>query len=218
MIDITVIDTPYEVPSSAADTNWAAKQVAFEQALASGITVNRERIGELETDLGDLTVAVMPEDVEGTAGSGTGISSASTNYGRHVVHKITVTRAAINVDSLTADVTLWTLPAKTRVLRVVADVTATFTGGAVSDCDVTVGNSAGGAQYLLSFDVDTATGVYGDAQTELGTAIVGGASFAGDLTWATTTVVQCRFTAVGAFLSELTTGSATFYIEVCTYP
>lgn len=35
MITITVDGVSYEVPSSAADTNWAAKQVAFEQALAT---------------------------------------------------------------------------------------------------------------------------------------------------------------------------------------
>lgn len=35
MISITVNGTAYSVPSSAADTNWAANQVAFEQALAS---------------------------------------------------------------------------------------------------------------------------------------------------------------------------------------
>lgn len=35
MITISVDGTDYEVPSSAADTNWAAKQVAFEQALAA---------------------------------------------------------------------------------------------------------------------------------------------------------------------------------------
>ncbi len=34
MIPITVNGTPYQVPSSAADINWAAAQVAFEQALA----------------------------------------------------------------------------------------------------------------------------------------------------------------------------------------
>ena len=37
MIEITVDGVAYEVPSSAADTNWAAKQVAFEQALATAV-------------------------------------------------------------------------------------------------------------------------------------------------------------------------------------
>ncbi len=38
MIPVSVLGTPYQVPSSAADTNWAAAQIAFEQALAAGLT------------------------------------------------------------------------------------------------------------------------------------------------------------------------------------
>jgi hypothetical protein len=37
MIDIDVWGVDYQVPSSAADTNWAAKQVAFEQAVATAL-------------------------------------------------------------------------------------------------------------------------------------------------------------------------------------
>ncbi len=45
MIDIDVTDadgntTTYPVPSSAADTNWAAAQIAFEQALAASVGAN----------------------------------------------------------------------------------------------------------------------------------------------------------------------------------
>lgn len=39
MISITVNGVPYDVPSSAADTNWAADQVAFEQALAAAVNL-----------------------------------------------------------------------------------------------------------------------------------------------------------------------------------
>ncbi len=37
MITIAVNGVDYEVPSDARDTNWAAKQIAFEQALAAGV-------------------------------------------------------------------------------------------------------------------------------------------------------------------------------------
>jgi hypothetical protein len=36
-VSITVDGVAYDVPSSAADTNWAAEQVAFEQALATAV-------------------------------------------------------------------------------------------------------------------------------------------------------------------------------------
>lgn len=39
MINVTVNGVVYPVPSSAADVDWAAKQVAFEQALAAAIPI-----------------------------------------------------------------------------------------------------------------------------------------------------------------------------------
>ncbi len=36
-VNITIAGVVYPVPSSAADTNWAADQVAFEQALAAAL-------------------------------------------------------------------------------------------------------------------------------------------------------------------------------------
>lgn len=154
----------------------------------------------------------------GTAPSGTGITVGNTAEVRHVMHKVTVDYTAASAAATTKDITLWTLPAKTRVMRVIADVTTPFTGGAVSDCDVTVGSSAGGAEYLLSFDVDSATGTFGNNQAELGASILGGGSFDSDITWGSTTVVQCRFTSSGANLSALTAGVMVVYIECAVYP
>jgi len=37
VVDIEIAGVAYPVPSSARDTNWAAKQVAFEQALAATV-------------------------------------------------------------------------------------------------------------------------------------------------------------------------------------
>lgn len=37
MISITIDGVAYPVPSNAADTNWAASQVAFEQAIAAAL-------------------------------------------------------------------------------------------------------------------------------------------------------------------------------------
>lgn len=48
MIDITVLGTDYEVPSNASDTNWAAKQLAFEQAVAAGVNALDTRVDTLE--------------------------------------------------------------------------------------------------------------------------------------------------------------------------
>lgn len=201
MISITINGTAYEVPSNAADTNWAAAQVAFEQAVVSN---------------------ALPSGIRGTAGAADGLTGAALYYGRHSVRSVTVVSEAFaGTAATTKDITLWTLPAKTRVLRVIADVTQTFTGGSISDVDVTVGSSAGGNEYLLSFDADTATGTFGLQQGQLGASIVGATGFAttaSDIVWATTTALQCRFTSVGADLEELSQGMCVFYIESCTYP
>ncbi len=205
MISIEVDGEDYDVPSSAADTNWSAAQVGFEQALATAVN-----------DALDL-ISNGADAAAGTAGSGTGISGATTLGATTVVHKITIGYAAVQTANTVKDVVAWTLPAKTRVTRVLADVTQVFDGGAISDCDCTVGASGGGDDFLLSFDVDTATGVFGNSYTELGRSVVGAASWNTDITWSATVPVTLRFTSVGADLSALTTGSMTLYIECCTY-
>lgn len=58
MIAITVASDSYDVPSNAADQNWAAKQVAFEQALAIAVNSALSSINALSTPLtwNDLTL------------------------------------------------------------------------------------------------------------------------------------------------------------------
>lgn len=51
MIAITVASDSYDVPSNAADQNWAAKQVAFEQALAGAINSALASIATLSAPL-----------------------------------------------------------------------------------------------------------------------------------------------------------------------
>lgn len=42
MIDLDILDVDYPYPSSAAETNWAAQQVAAMQALAAGVNATVE--------------------------------------------------------------------------------------------------------------------------------------------------------------------------------
>jgi len=216
-VSITVDGTDYDVPSSAADTNWAADQVAFEQAVATYLDEVGTESAASTAALATLSAAVKPTGVVGTAGSGTGITASSTNYGRHVVHKITVGFAAMDVASTTESIILWTLPAKTRVLRVIADVTSEFLGGIISAVTLKTGVTEGGEQLLLSGNVLTTPITLGALQAQLGVDLLGGTSFSTDVFWSGT-VVRGSFTSVGANLSELTQGSVTFYIECCTYP
>lgn len=161
------------------------------------------------------TLDVTMNQLAGTAGTGTVVRTAAL---RHYIHKITLPFTSVQTGGTTNDIVLWTVPAKTRILRVVADVTTQFSGGAIATCVMRSGNVANGNQYLLDGNVLAAPIVLGDGQAELGAGIVGGTGFSTDMIWASTTPVQCRFTSTGANLSALTQGSVTFYIEACTYP
>jgi hypothetical protein len=206
MISITVDGVAMDVPSSAADVNWAADQVAFEQALVDYVDSVQEQVDE------------GVSGAAGTAGSGTGISGALTYGNRSVVHTITVDSTALNVADTEANVTLWTLPAKTRITRVIADVTTEFTGGAISAVTLTVGRAAGDDEFLLIGNVFAAPITLGNTQAELGAGVLGGGSFASDITWGATQAVVAQFLSTTANLNALTAGSVTFYIECCTYP
>jgi hypothetical protein len=155
--------------------------------------------------------------VVGTAGSGTGISTIKTGLVRTFVSKITVARTALTAAATTQDITLWTIPAKTRMWRLIADVTAAFddAAGPISAVTLTCGKTAGGNEYLLSKSV-FATTQMGTVTGEVGASL---ATYFGDIpSWSATTAVQCRWTSTGGNLSTLTTGSATFYLEWTNYP
>lgn len=66
-INITLDNVAYPVPSSAADTNWAADQVAFEQALAAAINdavrvlnVNTTSVGNVGSGEDNLITYTLP--------------------------------------------------------------------------------------------------------------------------------------------------------------
>ncbi len=167
------------------------------------------------TATGGLVSPAIPATV-GTAPSGTGITVNSSGAVQHVVHKVTADYTAFQAASTTKDVTLWTLPAKTRVLRVIAHVTTAFAGGAITAVVLRVGKAANGAGYLLDADVFSADDVFGDVAAEIGANLL--SATVADVAMTTTQIVNARLTSTTADLSELTQGSLTLYIECCVYP
>lgn len=151
----------------------------------------------------------------GTAPTATGVTVMSSGSVTHMCHKVRVGfNAVTGFAALTGDVTLWTAPAGAVIERVFARVNTLWAGASITDVDITVGNSAGGNQYLLSFDIDTAALLVGDVVAEIGAGLV-------DATRADTavtanafvaTTVQCRFTSVGANLSAMTAGELDVWI------
>lgn len=153
-------------------------------------------------------------------GSGTGVTVNDAGSVRRVVYKATVTYAQFIAAAVTADWTIATLPAKTRLIGVYADVTQAFVCASVcttGTLSATVGTSAGGSDVLASFDADAATALFGDADGELGTGLTRAAAIQGSLlSWAGTIVTMRLTSGTGNLGSgsatNLNAGSITFYL------
>jgi hypothetical protein len=169
-----------------------------------------------------LTAAVI------TAGSGTGVTVNNAGSVQQHLYKVTIDRTAFVCAATTCDVTIATLPAKTFVVHALADLTTTFactatcTTGTLS---FVLGKTAGGAEYLVSFDADAAAVVRGDAAAELGASLTEATipTAIGDLaSWTATTAVVLRLTSgtgnIGnGAATNLSQGSVTLYLTTVRY-
>lgn len=178
-------------------------------SVGSGLNVN----GNLSVqNSGNLSIVAT----NGTAGSGTGITTNSASVVRTFLHKITVAETALTAASTTEDITIWTVPAKTRLVRIAAESTVGFTGGGLTNMTVSCGSFAGSTAYLNAGSIFGAA-VVGDAAAEVGSGLLS-ATYADFLSFSTTSPISCRFTSTTANVVAATAGSVTFYIEGVTYP
>jgi hypothetical protein len=129
--------------------------------------------------------------------------------------------AAFQAAATTADCTIATLPAKTRLLAVYADVTAAFTcsGTCTGTKTIGAGKTAGGTEILAAGLNVAVTGQFGLADANLGTAMVRAAAIQGGYlnSWTATTPVIVRFTSGTGNWGDgaatfVNAGSVTFYL------
>lgn len=166
-----------------------------------------------------LTAAVVGVTAsQATDGAGTGISPVITANIARQYKKVTIINTAFITAGLTSDITIATLPAKTILEGIYADLTQTFAGTA-GTLAITVGSSAGATDILTTFDVKSATLQRGLADADLGTALARAtATQAGKVfAWGSTTPISLRMTSgtgnIGnGATSNLSQGSITFYI------
>lgn len=158
-----------------------------------------------------------------TLGSASGVTGVDTGSG---LAKVTVSRTGIVCASTNCDITLATLPAKTKIVGLVAEVTQTFACTATctsSTLSITAGKTAGGTEYLLSFDVDAALIRVGLSSATAGASLVASAAGGGDVpSWTGTTTLQMRFISgtgnIGnGSATNLSQGSVDFYIQYLIY-
>jgi polygalacturonase len=155
----------------------------------------------------------------GTSASATGVTTNAAAELRTFVQKVTVTEAALTDADTSQAVTIWTAPAKTRILRVIADVTTTFTGGGTTACTLQVGISGGDADaYIVASNVFASAVTLGIVEADLGVALSNSGSGAGAFpNFGGTQAIAAQFDTTTANVGDLTTGSVTFYIEYATY-
>jgi hypothetical protein len=174
-------------------------------------------------------LSLSPSSPAITVGSGTGITVNNTGEIRQVVYKVTVASTALVCAATTCDVTIATLPAKTFVTHAMADLVTTFACASVcttATLSTTLGKTAGGAEYLASFDADAAAARFGLTTATLGASLTEATipTTVGDMgSWTTTTTVTARFTSgTGNFgngaASNLSQGSVTFYLTTEVMP
>lgn len=164
-----------------------------------------------------------------TPGSGTGITVGDSGSVRELTYKVTVLSTNFIAAALTADVTVATLPAKTFLMHALADVTTTFACAAVcttATLSATLGKTAGGNQYLVSFDADAAVAQFGTTAAHMGASLAPATTPTelGDLgSWTTTTAVTLRLTSgtgnlgTGA-VTNLSQGAVTVYLTTAVLP
>lgn len=145
----------------------------------------------------------------------TGITEGFNGEVRRGMFKITVGYAALQAAALTKDLVLGKLPAKSRLISIVADTTEAFAGPA-GTLNLTVGKTAGGAEFIASHDVKSGAVTKGLADADMGTSMTRAAAVQGGTvsSWSADTDLQLRLTSNSGNLSSLSAGSVTIYAVV----
>lgn len=201
---------------------------SFPAIARSGVNIFFQRAdGSANTSVSAATLAAT--DTQITNGSGTGIAvSAQSGNLNDSIYKVTIDRTAFVCAALTCDITIATVPAKTRIMSVYGDLTQVFACSATctsSTLSLTLGTSAGATNIFLSFDADAALLQRGLVDADLGANMTRAAMIQGGYlpAWASTTPLSLRLTSgtgnIGnGSATNLSTGNITFYVHTARMP
>lgn len=153
-----------------------------------------------------------------TPAVGTGISASNNTTLARGVSKLIILKEAFITANPVSEVTIATLPSKTRVVGVVLDTTAAFTLG-VNTLTLMCGYNATPNDYIVAHDVKTAVVTKGNADADLGTKLARATAVqGGDMpNWGGTTTLKLRLTSGAGNIGDgvntlLTTGATVVYI------
>lgn len=178
------------------------------------------------TDL--VSQTIQPQSSAITSGAGTGITVGGLADVRTATYKVTITSAAFTCLALTCDVTVGTLPAKTKLEAVYADLTTTFACTATcttATLSFTLGSTAGGTDILSTFDADAAVLQRGLVDADLGTALARATAIQGGniFSWTAATPLSLRLISATGNIgtgaaTNLSQGSITVYLVTTRIP
>jgi len=157
---------------------------------ASGNLLVTFQSGVSTTTLASTSAAI-------TSGSATGLTISNAGSVRTEVYKVNVGPTAFVCAAVTCDLTIGTLPANTWVTNVTSQLVTTFACSATcttSTLSFVLGKGAGGSEYLATLDADAATGIFGDADAEMGTLLTRAAAIQNGTFTATSQAVVLRLT------------------------
>ena len=167
---------------------------------------------------GQNVSCIYPDELRVTAAnitqsSSAGVTTLDSGSVRTHTYKASITRAFTGA-ATTADVVIATLPARTRLISIIADTITNWSGGGVTACTQTIGTSVGGAQLIASYDCFTAAVVRGLADADMGTSMTRAAAVQGGVipSWTTATPIYLRITTTSANTNALTQGETIVYL------
>lgn len=177
-----------------------------------------------------LLLVAQPIGAQITPPGGAGITIVDPGSNRLTTIVVTYNFAAFTAAAVTQDITIGTVPRRFKVLWLIADVTQAFVCAATcttATLSMTAGKTAGGNEYLASFDIDAAAATFGLTSAQGGTVFVTGAAVpvqGGDIpSWTAATTVQARLTSgtgnIGTgTATNFNAGSITFYLTGYALP
>jgi hypothetical protein len=130
--------------------------------------------------------------------------------------KVTIPYSALaGFAALSAQLAIATIPARARVVSVIADTTTGFSGGAIATITASVGRSASGVQFIATHSV-AAAGTKGLIDADMGTELTRAAAVQGGAiaSWTIATNVYVSFVSTGANLNAATAGSLDLYFTL----
>lgn len=175
-----------------------------------------------------LIAGPVSAQIVATTQAGAVVNDPGSN--RFTTYVVTFPFALFIAAAVTQDITIATVSKKFKVMFLIADVTQAFVCAATcttSTLSMTAGKTAGGNEYLASFDIDAAAATFGLTSAQGGTVFVTGAAVpvqGGDVpSWTANTTVQARLTSgtgnIGTgTATNFNAGSVTFYLTGLALP